>query len=430
MVGTFRQRRVVSALLLGALALGLAACGGVYPNSTFNPNTEFNALVDALWDKQLFWGTLVFIGVEVALVYTIFRFRGRPGGAKPAQVHGNTMLEITWTAIPAVILIFIAIPTVRTIFKTQAKAAPDALQVQVIGHQWWWEFRYPQLGITTANELYLPTGKTVNFELKTQDVLHSFWIPQLGGKRDLISNRSNFLWFTPNADLPSSAWNGFCAEYCGSSHANMRFRVFTVTPAEFDQWAAHQKQPAVFPVASAAPAVAPVPSGAGGVPLLQAAAVVADSAAPAPVQVPVWVFPRERLEKEFPHTKPTMAIPAGLSFDESLLEKGDATRGQQLYSRSTCIGCHAIKGNPMSMGVIGPNLTHIGTRYTIASGQYPNDAKHLAYWIKNAPHLKPGSMMPTIGKNLVDPVRKMTVTMGGLTDPEIADIVAYLLALK
>jgi cytochrome c oxidase subunit II len=430
MVGTFRQRRVVSALLLGALALGLAACGGVYPNSTFNPNTEYNAAIDALWNKQLFWGTLVFIGVEVALVYTIFRFRRRPDGKKPEQVHGNTMLEITWTAIPAVILIFIAIPTVRTIFKTQAKSAPDALQVQVIGHQWWWEFKYPQLGVTTANELYLPNGRTVNFELKTYDVLHSFWIPQLGGKRDLISNKSNFLWFTPNKDLPSSAWNGFCAEYCGSSHANMKFRVFTVTPAEFDQWAAHQKQPAVFPVASAAPAVAPVPSGAGGVPLLQAAAVVADSAAPAPVQVPVWVFPRERLEKEFPHTKPTMAIPAGLSFDESLLEKGDATRGQQLYSRSTCIGCHAIKGNPMSMGVIGPNLTHIGTRYTIASGQYPNDAKHLAYWIKNAPHLKPGSMMPTIGKNLVDPVRKMTVTMGGLTDPEIADIVAYLLALK
>lgn len=430
MVGTFRQRRVVSALLLGALALGLAACGGVYPNSTFNPNTEYNAAIDALWNKQLFWGTLVFIGVEVALVYTIFRFRRRPDGKKPEQVHGNTMLEITWTAIPAVILIFIAIPTVRTIFKTQAKSAPDALQVQVIGHQWWWEFKYPQLGITTANELYLPNGRTVNFELKTYDVLHSFWIPQLGGKRDLISNKSNFLWFTPNKDLPSSAWNGFCAEYCGSSHANMKFRVFTVTPAEFDQWAAHQKQPAVFPVASAAPAVAPVPSGAGGVPLLQAAAVVADSAAPAPVQVPVWVFPRERLEKEFPHTKPTMPIPAGVSFDESLLDKGDATRGQQLYSRSSCIGCHAVKGNPMSMGVIGPNLTHIGTRYTIASGQYPNDAKHLAYWIKNAPHLKPGSMMPTIGKGLVDPVRKNTITLGGLTDPEIADIVAYLLALK
>ncbi|MCC6241688.1 MAG: cytochrome c oxidase subunit II [Gemmatimonadaceae bacterium] len=430
MVGTFRQRRVVSALLLGALALGLAACGETYPNSTFNPNTEFNAAIDALWDKQLFWGTLVFVLVEIALVVTIVRFRRRPDGKKPAQVHGNTALEITWTAIPAVILIIIAIPTVRTIFKTQAKAAPDALQVQVIGHQWWWEFRYPQLGITTANELYLPNGRTVNFELKTQDVLHSFWIPQLGGKRDLISNKSNFLWFTPNKDLPSSAWNGFCAEYCGSSHANMKFRVYTVSSAEFDQWAAHQAQPAIFPVAAATPPVAPVPSGAGSVPLLQDSATPAATTAAAPATVPVWVFPKDRLEKDFAHTKPTMPIPVGVTFDESLLAAGDAERGRQLYSRSSCIGCHAIKGNPTSMGVVGPNLTHVGTRYTIASGLYPNDAKHLAYWIKNAPHLKPGSMMPTIGKGLVDPVRKNTVTMGGLTDAEIADIVAYLLALK
>lgn len=439
MVGTFRQRRVISALLLGALALGLAACGGVYPNSTLNHYTEFNTAIDALLDTQLLLGTIVFIGVEVALVYTIFRFRRKPGGKTPEQVHGNTALEITWTAIPAVILIFIAIPTVRTIFTTQAKASQDALQVQVIGHQWWWEFKYPQLGITTANELYLPIGRTVNFELKTQDVLHSFWIPQMGGKRDLISNKSNYLWFTPNADLPSSAWNGFCAEYCGASHANMKFRVFTVTQDEFSQWSAHQKQPGLFPAAAAAPAVAPVPAGAGGVPLIQTAATTpaaqpaatAAPAAPAPApQVPVWVFPKERLEKEYAYTTPTMPIPAGLTFDESVMGKGDAERGRQLYSRSSCIGCHAIAGNPMSMGNIGPNLTHIGTRYTIAAGLYPNDTKHLSYWIKNAPHLKPGSIMPTIGKGLVDPVRKNTITAGGLTDAEIADIVAYLQALK
>lgn len=435
MVGTFRQRRMLSALLLGALALGLAACGGVYPNSTLNHYTEFNTAIDSLLNTQLLLGTIVFVGVEVALVYTIFRFRRKPDGRIPEQVHGNTALEITWTAIPAVILIFIAIPTVRTIFKTQAKAAPDALQVQVIGHQWWWEFKYPQYGITTANELYLPNGRTVNFELKTQDVIHSFWIPQMGGKRDLISNKSNFLWFTPNKDLPSSAWNGFCAEYCGASHANMRFRVFTVTSAEFDQWSAHQKQPAVFPAAAATAAVAPVPSGTGGVPIIQTASMqpatpaAAPASTPAP-SVPVWVFPRERLEKDFAYTIPTQPLPVGLSFDEAALGKGDAERGRQLYSRASCIGCHAIAGNPMSMGNIGPNLTHVGTRYTIAGGLYPNDTKHLSYWIKNAPHLKPGSIMPTIGKGLYDPVRKNTINVGGLTDAEIADIVAYLQALK
>lgn len=434
MAVTFRPRRWAHAALLGALVFGLAACGESYPNSTFNHHTEYNQAIDSLWDKLLMWGTLVFIGVEVALVWTIVRFRRRPGGATPKQVHGNTALEITWTAIPAVILIFIAIPTVRTIFKTQAKAAPDALQVEVIGHQWWWEFKYPQYGITTANELYLPTGRTVNFQLKTIDVLHSFWIPQMGGKRDLISNRTNYLWFTPNADLPSSAWNGFCAEFCGASHANMRFRTFTVTPAEFEQWLAHQKQPALFqgPPPAATPAPAAATAAASGAPVVLAANTQggAPAAAAAPPQVPVWVFPAEKLTAEFGYTIPKTPLPAGLTFDEATLAQGDAERGRQTYSRSTCIGCHVITGNPMSMGPVGPNLTHIGSRHTIGAGLYPNDAKHLAYWIKSAPHMKPGSIMPTMGKGLTDPVRKNVVTMGGLSDAEIADIVAYLRALK
>ncbi len=433
MVGTFRPRRWASAALLGALVLGLAACSGPYPNSTFNPNTEYNTAIDALWDKLLFWGTLVFIGVEAGLVYTIFRFRRRPGGATPKQVHGNTVLEITWTAIPAVILIFIAIPTVRTIFKTQAKAAPDALQVEVIGHQWWWEFKYPQYGITTANELYLPTGKTASFSLKTFDVLHSFWIPQLGGKRDLISNRTNYMWFTPNADLPTSAWNGFCAEFCGSSHANMRFRVFTVSPAEFEQWMAHQKSAAAFPEAVPAATVVPAVNTAGATPVQTAAnqtPAPAAAAADTTTKAPVWVFPADKLNAEFKHTIPTTPLPVAISYDESLLAKGDAMRGKDIYSRSSCIGCHVIKGNPMSAGVVGPNLTHVGTRYTIAGGLYPNDAKHLAYWIKSAPHMKPGSIMPSQGKGITDPRTKVTVNLGGLTDADIADIVAYLQALK
>jgi len=453
MVGTFRPRRLAHVALLGALALGLAACGGEYPNSTFNHNSEYNSAIDSLWDKLLLLGTIVFVLTEAGLIYTIVRFRRQPGGGTPKQVHGNTALEIAWTAIPAVILIFVAIPTVRTIFKTQAKAAPDALQVEVIGHQWWWEFKYPQYGITTANELYLPNGRTVNFSLRTLDVLHSFWIPQMGGKRDLISNRTNYVWFTPNADLPSSAWNGFCAEFCGSSHANMRFRVYTVAPDEFAQWTAHQKNPAVFPVASAAPAVtppalAPVPSGAGSAPMLQQdtgrlvqprgredLSNQAPQTAPLPTtaltpMAPVWAFPLEKVKAEFGYAIPTTPLPVGLAFDDALLPQGDAARGQALYSRSSCIACHAVKGNPMSVGIIGPNLTHVGTRWTIAAGIYPNDARHLARWIKNAPMMKPGSLMPTIGQGQYDPVRKNTISAAGLTDAQIADIVAYLQALK
>jgi cytochrome c oxidase subunit 2 len=194
-------------------------------------------------------------------------------------VHGNTTLEILWTAIPALILAFIAVPTVRTIFKTQAKAKADALQVEVIGHQWWWEFRYPQYKVTTAGELYLPLGRTVNFTLQTQDVLHSFWVPQLGGKRDLITNHKNFLWFTPDS-IGVTALNGMCVEYCGASHANMRFKAFTVTPAEFEQWAAHQASPAVYgAIAPAAPTGA-APTGAaatGAAPTTAPAAGAADS---------------------------------------------------------------------------------------------------------------------------------------------------------
>jgi cytochrome c oxidase subunit 2 len=145
----------------------------------------------------------------------------------------------------------------------------------------------------------------------------------------------------------------------------------------------------------------------------------------APARAAVWAFPREKLPA---HTIPTTHLPDGLTFDDATLPNGDPARGMQLYMRGGCIGCHAIAGNPMSMGVIGPNLTHIATRWTLGAGLYPNDARHLARWIKNAPRMKPGSIMPAIGKGQVDPSGKPTI--GNLTDAEIADVVAYLMALK
>src|SRR5688500_12967931 len=275
MPGTSRPRRLVVAALTVALALGLSACASDYPNTTFVTFSEFGRDIDGLWDKLLFWGTIVFVLVEAILIYTLIRYRSRPGQPEPKHVHGNTTLEIAWTLLPAVILIFIAIPTVRTIFRTQAPAAPDALQVEVVGHQWWWEFRYPQSTqrnaatgrvdtLVTANELYLPKGRTVNLALRTADVIHSFWIPRFGGKRDLISNHTNYLWFTPDDSTATTIWNGFCVEYCGASHANMKFRAITVSPEQFDQWVAHQQTPAAFgAVAPAAPAAAaPSPAGA------------------------------------------------------------------------------------------------------------------------------------------------------------------------
>src|SRR5512143_10246 len=188
-------RALGTAALTVGFALLLAACGQNHPDSIFHQRTDFNRDVDFLFKILIYAGTAVFIFVEGILVLTLVRFRRRPGQPEPKHVHGNTALEITWTVIPLLILIVIAIPTVRTIFKTQAAARSDALQVEVIGHQWWWEFRYPQYQIVTANELYLPVGRTVNFTMTSKDVIHSFWIPALSGKRDVIPNHTNYLWF-------------------------------------------------------------------------------------------------------------------------------------------------------------------------------------------------------------------------------------------
>ena len=400
------------------LSLALAACSQDVPNTTLVPHSEFGREIDHLWDILFIGGTIVFVLVESALIYTVFKFRRREGRPEPRHVHGNTTLEITWTLIPAVVLAFIAVPTVRAIFRTQAKAVPNALQVEVIGHQWWWEFRYPQYGVTTANELYLPVGRTANFALKTQDVLHSFWIPQLGGKRDLIANHTNYLWFTPESTY---AWNGFCAEYCGSSHANMRLRAFTVTPEEFDRWIAHQKSGPVF----GAPAAAPADTGkAKPKPVTQTATSTntttpaATSAGPVVTAQATSQYTATYTPENVPrHLTPTTPLPDSIPFENVT---GDPARGAQLYKTGACIGCHVVQG--VSFGVIGPNLTHVGSRTTIAAGLYPNDFKHMALWIKDSPTMKPGSYMPALGKTAKNPA--------GYTDQQIADIAAYLLSLK
>ncbi len=267
-------RPVLATAAIVALPLLLAACSWIdpatHPNTTFQPHTEFGAAINDLWNLLLRLGVAVFIFVEGLLVYAIFRFREKPGAPQPEHVHGNTTLEILWTVIPAVILVVIAVPTVRTIFVTQAKAESSALQVEVYAHQWWWEFRYPQYGVTTADELYLPIGRKVNFALRTVDVLHSFWAPQLGGKRDVISNHTNYLWYTPDSSLSPTVFNGTCNEYCGDGHANMRWRAFVVSQADFERWARHQASPAIYPAPAPTPPAPAAPTrtsstGAGSV---------------------------------------------------------------------------------------------------------------------------------------------------------------------
>ncbi|HEX7123198.1 MAG TPA: cytochrome c oxidase subunit II [Gemmatimonadaceae bacterium] len=396
----------------------LSACSGSFPNSTFTHLTEFNRDLTSLWNLMMGWGTFVFVLVEAILIYTIWRYRRRPNGPEPKHVHGNTAMEITWTIAPAIILVFIAVPTVRTIWKYGREAPADAIRVDVIGHQWWWEFRYPDYNIVTANELYLPVGRAVSFSLRTADVIHSFWIPQLAGKRDLVTNRTNHLWFTPDS-VGVMAFNGSCNEYCGTSHANMRFRAFTVTAEDFDRWVAHQQREAVFPAAATG-------SATGGAAM---AAVMPQQPAPAAPAADAFAFPVENVPE---HVIPDTPIPAGLAIDDAVLAGGDPQRGLETYSRSQCIACHTIRGNPMSRAVTGPDLTHVGSRLTIGAGLFPNDARHLAAWIKNSRAMKPGVIMPTLGVGQYDPVLKTTVpeSPAFLTDQQIADIVAYLMSLK
>ena len=424
MKGSDRLRRLASYAFVAALAVAAVSCNEAHPNSTLDPHTDLGREIDFLWDRLLLLGTIVFVLVEVILIYIVFRYRRRENQGTPPQTHGSTKLEIAWTLIPAVILVFIAVPTVRTIFITQAQAAPGSLNIDVTGHQWWWEFRYPDYGVTTANEIYLPAGRTVSFRLRSADVIHSFWMPQLGGKRDVVTNRTNYMWFTPDSSISSNVWNGFCVEYCGASHANMRFRVFTVTQQQFESWVAGQKLPARFgAVAPVAPTGGPIP------PPLEGPVVTAPAGPNAPSQAAQagYIFPREQVPD---YAVPHSPIPSGLKFTPGLT--GNAQRGLKVFTSSACIGCHAIAGNPMAMGTTGPNLTHVGSRLTIAAGRFPNAAAYLALWIKNARAMKPEIIMPTLGVDEYDPVLKTKVTAatGGLTDQQIADIVAYLTALK
>jgi cytochrome c oxidase subunit 2 len=191
---------------------------------------------------------VVFVGVWGALIYIILRYRHKGGAPTiPPQTHGNTRLEIAWTIAPALVLIVIMVPTVRDIFQNaQPPEGSNPLPVTVTGHQWWWEFEYPELGVVTANELHMPVGRVVNFSLESADVIHSFWVPKIGGKRDNIPGRTNELWL--QGDVPG-VYSGQCAELCGDSHANMRFTVIVESQADFDAWIARMKQPPTPPTA-------------------------------------------------------------------------------------------------------------------------------------------------------------------------------------
>jgi cytochrome c oxidase subunit 2 len=316
--------------MLGLSLVSAWIAAGCYagPQTTVFPKSEAAAAIQQLY-VEIFWASvIVFIGVQGGLLYTMWRFRYRPEHPLPEQVHGNTKLEVMWTILPAIILVFVAVRTFPVMFyldgvpPTSAEAGPQpagAMTVEVIAHQWWWEFRYPEQGIITANELVIPTGRPIELKMVSADVVHSFWIPQLMGKQDVMPVHTNALWFS--AGEPGQYF-GQCGEFCGIQHAQMRMNAIAYTPAEFEAWVAQQQQPAA----------------------------------------------------------PTTEL---------------AQQGAEAFTRSACVGCHTIAGTA-AQGTVGPNLSHFGSRTTLAAGIMPNTPENLAQWLRDPQEVKPGNLMPNL----------------------------------
>ncbi len=355
-----RRSRLAGAFVL--LVLFLAGCASEAPLDTFQPEgPEARTIYDLVLPVFIVSG-VVFLLVQLGTVFIAWKFRARKDDDPeelPVQLEGNQRLEIGWTIVPAMILAPFAVFTLFTIFELE-KRDDDAVRVEVIGNQWWWEFRYDVDGdgesdIITANEMVIPAGRQVDLAIKSNDVIHSFWIPRLNGKRDAVPGRTHTLSLT--TDEPGYFW-GQCTEFCGLSHALMRMRVIALPQADYDQWVIDQQEPG------------PVP------------------------------------------------------------ETAAQARGQELFA-SRCASCHSINGldvqppdnHPLVAGT-APNLTHFASRRTYAGAifeLYNEDMTvnrgQLEAWLRNPPGEKP--MYPEGDRGMPNL---------GLTEPQINDLVEYLLS--
>ena len=326
-----RVRRLALAAVAAAV-LVLAGCSEVKNNgqNSLKPKSPQAQKIYDLFVPILIIAIVIGIAIIAATVYLAIRFRYRPGkNENPKQIHGNTRLEIGWTILPALLLAIVAVPTVATIFDLAENPGPSALQVTVEGKQWWWQFSYPDAKVVTADEMVIPTGRDVFVHLTACDgagaakicnVIHSFWVPELAGKTDVIPGQQNTL--TLSADKPGT-YLGQCAEYCGLSHANMRFRVIAKSPADFQEWLSEQQQGPVNPL-----------------------------------------------------YEPDGTTPAGPT--------------QELIAKTfQCTNCHIFDDS--SKPAYGPNLTHLASRTTFASGTYPLTRANLINWVKDAPSMIPMS---------------------------------------
>ena len=354
----------------------LGACSGSGPQTALNPEGPIGRTIDDLWELVFIMATVVFVIVQAALIYTIIRYRARKNDdSEPVQVHGNTKLEILWTIIPVVILASIGYPIVKGIFDVRAVAeGADVLQVQVTGHQWWWEFEYVDYAdesgrtLVTANELYIPEDTEVNLTMTSADVIHSFWVPILAGKRDVVPNRvSNMTLIADDPTPPDEPHPGQCAEYCGLAHADMRFKVHVRTQADFDTWVADQLTPAEIPTEGAA---------AAGYEAFTTCIACHNATVNSPDDGVVDIGPVRTIEVD------------GVTFTSSL----------------------------------APNLTHFGGRMTFGAGTFINDSEHLSQWLANPSDLKP--MRPEL--NDIEGGRILGMPNFNLSNEDISNLIALL----
>jgi cytochrome c oxidase subunit II len=250
-----RRRRRLALALVMPLVLFVASCASDAPQDTLEPKGPIARSIDGLWNGVFLVAVVVFILVEFGTLALVIRFRRRKGDSDddlPTQTHGNTKLEIAWTLVPAVMLAVVGFFTLRTLFDVNERDEDD-LTIQVTGQQWWWEYAYDTDGdgeftdedlVLTANDLVIPAGVDVNLDVESNDVIHSFWIPALNGKKDAVPGRSHPLRL--NADEPGT-YVGQCTEYCGLSHGYMRQRVIAMPQDEFDAWLADQQDEAQTP---------------------------------------------------------------------------------------------------------------------------------------------------------------------------------------
>ncbi len=325
-----RMRFAVQVIVLFCLPVAALADPSDRPFSPTNIFAPVSTPAHSIFGLSLFVLAVtaaIFVIVFSLLAYCVVRF-GKPAdddGREPPQVYGSNQVELAWTVIPVLITIVLFLATARVIASIQKAAQPaNAIQVTAIGHQFWWEYRYPGLNVVTANELHLPVSDPAHptptfITLLSADTDHSFWVPRLAGKTDLIPNHPNSMWFDPQQ---IGLYLGQCAQYCGTQHAKMLLRVYVQSGDEFNRWIEEQSQP------------------------VHASAAVSE--------------------------------------------------GQRIFETTACINCHAVAGTAAD-GRFGPDLTHLMSRDTIASGAAPNTPENLRLWIQNPDAIKPASKMPAMG---------------------------------